>query len=248
MPVLLLHYWSNYRIVIFRFKKFIIKQEKAAAKVGTDGVLLGAWANFPEKGEILDVGTGTGLIALSAAQRTACRIDAVEIEPAAFAEAKDNFLSSDFENPPRAILGDALDYLPNANKQYDYIVSNPPFFSGSLEAKDRARSRARHNGMLPDSDFLRLVAQNLAEEGVFGFILPTDRAKDFIQKAENYGLFCKRMCAVYPKPGKPVKRITAELCKEQTTCRKEKLLIELNRRHHYSPEYIALCQDFYLKM
>ena len=199
----------------FQFKQFFVKHDKCAMKVGTDGVLLGAWTPTGEckmqnaKCQILDVGTGSGLIALMLAQRCPeAQIDAIDIDPDAVAQARENFASSPWSSRLH-VSQCALQEWSNNIKQptYDLIVSNPPYFTASLKNPDAARSAARHNDTLPFSVLIAESAKLLAPDGTLSLIVPTEAEPELQALAEAQGLQCTHRCYVHPKPNRPAKRV-----------------------------------------
>lgn len=216
-------------------------------KIGTDGVLLGAWADLEKAARILDIGTGTGLMALMAAQRNAtAHIDAVEIEPSACSQARENILESPWRDRIRVVQTALQDYLPET--KYDCIVCNPPFFTHSTPAPDKGRTLARHNDSLPHPDLIQHVARLLKKDGHFCVILPVPEGEEMIRYATTYHLQPVHITEVLPNPGKPVKRYLIDFrFSPLISSVRDELIIELGR-HRYTPEYIRLTQPFYLKM
>ena len=214
-------------------------------KVGTDGVLLGTWSKAAN-GNTLDIGTGTGLIALMLAQRTKIAlIDAIEIDVAASKEAQENFNTSNW-NDRLTIFNEAIqNYAPQ--KKYNSIVSNPPFFIGATKAPETNRNTARHTDNLSFAELINAVKSLLADDGTFSLILPINEAKQFIQLAFEAQLYLNRKCIVKPNPTKAAKRVLMEFSFNETTILQEKLTIETEKRHVYTEEYISLTKDFYLK-
>lgn len=229
----------------FTFKQFVIKQDKCAMKVGTDGVLLGAWATLKE-GNMLDVGCGTGLIALMLAQRIQnTKIDAIDIEENACFQAKKNIENSKWSNRI-AIFHSSLQSFCS-NKTYETIVSNPPFFVNSYQPPQNERAIARHNEQLSFDDLIIHVNRLLKPEGFFSLILPCNEAVDFTNKAFSQGLFLNRRCEVKPNLTKATKRILLEFSKTKpNSILEESLIIETEKRHHYTEEYKKLTNQFYL--
>jgi len=229
----------------FQFKQFSITQQHTAMKVGTDGVLLGAWSDALE-GNVLDIGTGTGLIALMLAQRSkTALIDAIELDKVASEQAQENFKSSKWNNRLTVIHSTIQSYQPN--KKYDLIISNPPYFINSTKAPNNIRNAARHTDQLSFNDLIYSVKRLLADTGVFSLVLPVEEATLFINSAEKENLFLNRKCLVKPNPTKPVKRILMEFSFIKKDIVLEELTIETKKRHEYTEEYISLTKDFYLK-
>lgn len=215
-------------------------------KVGTDGVLLGAWTDLSQSRRILDIGTGTGLIALMAAQRTSeARITAIDIDAEAVSQARQNFQASPWSNRLEALLQDVCTY--SSATGFDTIVSNPPYFIDSLKCPDSQRSTARHTDTLDIRRLMDKAAELLVPDGRFSLILPAEQTEDLLHTAEAQGLYPSRWTNVITRPGLPPKRSLVEFRKTVQDCRMNELVVELER-HVYSEEYIALTKDFYLKM
>ncbi len=190
----------------FDFKQFRIEQDRCAMKVGTDGILLGAWAPTENVSTILDIGAGTGLIAIMLAQRTEqAIIHAVEVEEAAHHQAEHNIAACPWSERLLSFHNAIQDYdLPNAMPLgYDLIVSNPPFFSGGTFSFNQDRNSVRHTVKLPHSDLLRAVRRLLHENGKFCTILPLLEGLRFQELAESYNLYCTQQVEVKPRPSKP---------------------------------------------
>ena len=213
-------------------------------KVGTDGVLLGAWTNIVGK-RVLDIGTGTGLIALMIAQRSQNNIDAIEIDNDAYLQAKENFVNSKWSDRLNVYNMGLQGFYPNY--KFDTIVSNPPFFSNSQKTPNKSRNLARHTDSLSFEDLLEFTSNNLTEEGIASFIIPYDSEEDFLQIAENKKLYLNRICRVKGTDDSPIKRSLIELRFQKDDCTVKMLTIEISR-HNYTQDYINLTKDFYLKM
>lgn len=231
---------------MFRFKQFTVQQDKTAMKVGTDGVLLGAWANLEKTQAVLDIGTGTGLIALMAAQRNeTARIDAIEIEAEAYLQARANVAHSPWADRIKVHRISLFDYFPD--HKYDCIICNPPFFTRSTKNPDDKRTLARHNDTLPHDALAIAVSRLLSENGTAHFILPSAESEKFMLYTREANLYPQRITEVYPTPHSVSKRRLISLGFQQISPLPDHLVIELSR-HCYSEEYIRLTQDFYLNM
>lgn len=229
----------------FQFKHFSIAQENTAMKVGTDGVLLGAWSKIIDD-NTLDIGTGTGLIALMLAQRTqTALIDAIEIDEVASKEAQENFNTSNWKGRLTIINKPLQNYTPQ--KKYNSIVSNPPFFIDATKAPETIRNTARHTDSLSFAELIKSAKSLLANDGVFSLILPINEAEQFIQLAFEAQFYLNRKCLVKPNPTKAAKRVLMEFSFNESTILEEELTIETGKRHVYTEEYISLTKDFYLK-
>lgn len=233
----------------FEFKQFRIDQDGSAMKVGTDGVLLGAWADISEANTILDIGTGTGLIAMMAAQRTNEKtvIDAVEIEESSYQQALSNFANCPWASRINAYHSSFQDFCQSQGAKYDAIVSNPPYFLNGLNAKEESRTKARHADHLPFEELIAGSIKLLSEKGTLSVVLPVEEGELFIRLARLSGFCLKRKVSVLPNPGKPAKRYLLEFSVQTCDLQISDLRVENGQRHVYSPEYIALTKDFYLK-
>ena len=230
----------------FAFKQFTVRHDRCAMKVGTDGVLLGAWTDLSHSRRILDIGTGTGLIALMLAQRCMdARITAIDLDSAAVEQAQENIQASPWKDRIEALQQDICTYHPN--ETFDTIVSNPPYFIDSLKCPDGQRSTARHTDTLDADRLIGKVSELLTSDGRFSIILPAEQTEDLIRVAGEKGLHPSRQTWVITRPGLSPKRILMEFRKIPVTLQPDELVIELER-HVYSEEYIALTKEFYLKM
>ncbi|QHI38244.1 tRNA1(Val) (adenine(37)-N6)-methyltransferase [Kordia antarctica] len=233
----------------FRFKEFTIQQDKTAMKVGTDGVLLGAWASVESNPfAILDIGAGTGLIALQLAQRsTAEVIDAIEIDDDAYEQAVDNFENSPWSNRLFCYHAGLDEFVDEIEDTYDLIVSNPPFYTEDFKTKNMQRDTARFTDALPFSALLQGVSKLLEPSGTFCTVIPYKECEHFINLAEANGLFPRKICHVKGNPKVDFKRSLLTFSFEETKTTTEELVIETTR-HQYTEAYILLTKDFYLKL
>lgn len=231
----------------FNFKQFSIKQDKSAMKVGTDGVLLGAWADCKDAFTLLDIGTGTGLIALMLAQRTQGMIDGIEINQNAFDEACYNVEASDWQQRITLFNMPLQEYARICSKKYDVIVSNPPFFTNALKTPDAQRSMARHTDSLAPVELFEGVKQLIAPRGSLFIVIPCSSHDEFMGLAQKHGLTCRKKLWVKPTPNIQPKRVLLEFYHGQTAnCIEDTLVVEQHGRHQYSEEYKALTKDYYL--
>ena len=230
----------------FRFKQFQITQNRAAAKVGTDAVLLGAWTpiiNEPKR--ILDIGAGTGVISLMMAQRTQnAEITAVEIDLEAFGEAKLNFEASPWGNRLNCLKSDIKTVF--FSSYFDLIVSNPPFYTEKTFAPNNRRNVARNTSNLNFSDLIEKVNSLLSPEGIFSVIIPFKEEKTLCELAEKNNLFPIKKTHVRGNENAPIKRSLITFGREQKKSTPDELIIEVER-HIYTQEYINLTKHFYLK-
>ncbi len=227
----------------FYFKQFVIHQDRCAMKVGTDGVLLGAWAELRDTQYILDIGTGTGVIALMLAQRMPnALIDAIEIETNAAQQAAENVSLSAWATQINVYHLAVQEF--ETSRRYDLIVSNPPFFNNSLKSGIFHRDTARHTELLSYEDIIQKVLQLLASDGRFSLILPPKEGAFFIELAHQKGLYCNKICQVYHAAGKPIKRLLMEFSFRRRELLSEQLMI-VDDNEVYTLDYRALTQDFY---
>jgi tRNA1Val (adenine37-N6)-methyltransferase len=236
----------------FKFKEFTIHQDKTAMKVGTDGVLLGAWcsvADYPDT--ILDIGAGTGVISLMIAQRSdAMTIDAVELDENAYEQTVENFEQSDWVDRLYCYNADFQEFaneIEEEEEMYDLIVSNPPFYTDEFESDNASRNKARFTSSLSFEELIIGVSKILSEEGFFSVVIPFKEEVSFIALAKENNLFLNRVCRVQGNETSEVKRSLMEFSFNEKGLKEESLIIEIER-HQYTQEYIKLTKDFYLKM
>ncbi len=230
----------------FRFKEFSVRDSAGAMKIGTDGVLLGAWVPVSGIERAVDVGCGTGLISLMLAQRGVAQIYGIEISDAAAKEAESNVSESIFANNIQIIAGDATE-MELAGFKPQLIVSNPPFFADSLKCGTDDRTTARHEGSLSFDNLIKLSAGALDCCGMLAFISPADREKDIDFAAVMHRMYVARKTFVRTVPGKSPKRILWLLSKPLCETRVDSLQIR-NESGEYSNDYINLTKDFYLHL
>ncbi len=258
----------------FQFKQFLISQEKSALKVGTDGVLLGAWCRIPEKGEkgerktengeiqvetqfiaspntrgnslhFLDVGTGTGLVALMLAQRSEAEISAIEINPDACVDAQNNFQNSPWKERLNLISEDFNQFRCHCDEKFHLVVSNPPYFKQSLRSADLAESVARYDVSLSFSQLITGAKAVLTVAGRLAVILPFEAFDDFRETARLAGFYLSRKTLVIPKAGRKPKRVLLEFSVLPVYPVVDELVI-LQEDGNYSAQFITLTKDFYL--
>ena len=238
---------------MFAFKQFTIHQDRCAMKVGTDGVLLGAWARVAHCRNILDIGTGTGLVALMAAQRSQADVLGIDLDADAVAQAAQNVAASPWNRRVRIMEMDVrnVDKLLGTDKAFshpfDAILCNPPYFENSLKCPDAARAMARHTDTLSFDELASSVARLLNADGEFSVVIPYDRAADMTVSAACYGLFATRQTAVCTKQGAHPKRVLMAFTRQGAAYTPDVLCIQ-DAQHGYTPEYVSLVKDFYLKL
>lgn len=236
----------------FKFKKFTIWHDKCGMKVGTDGVLLGAWCNVSEAKSALDIGTGSGLISLMMAQRNpALSIDAIDIDSSAVNQAIENVKSSIFSDCIKVIQCD-ITKVDNGNShdladKYTLIVSNPPFYGENVYSSDRQRNNARHTSSLPFSLLIERSSALLDDDGEFDVIIPFGSAPEFISIAAMHGLYLSRRTNVKDSVTKPLKRSLLAFTKHPV-CTEQSELCLREADNQYSVAYRELTKDFYLSI
>ena len=216
-------------------------------KVGIDGVLLGVWASIGNATQILDIGTGTGLIALMIAQRSKALITAIDIEESAVLQAKENIENSPWFDRVGVKLASLQEFATSPVERFDVIVSNPPYFVNSLKPPVRNRTAARHADSLTHEELIVYSIKLLNPTGRICLILPVAEGMKCAEFAKSKGLYCSRKVNVYPKPNVEAKRLLLEFKLEEAETTVSELVIEIER-HCYSPEFTALAKDFYLKL
>jgi tRNA1Val (adenine37-N6)-methyltransferase len=229
----------------FSFKQFTIRQDKAAFKVGTDGVLLGASADINNVSRILDIGTGTGLVAIMLAQR--CDADIVAIEPDhdSFIQSLENVNLCRWKERIKVENSDLQNYQPA--EKFDLIVSNPPFFSDSLKNPDPRKSYSRHNDSLTNDELLNCVSRLMAEGGRLQVIMPYIEGNIFIAEAIEYGFFCNSVLKIRPLPSSDIRGMILIFSRQRLNPTEKFLTIEHGSRHEFTEDYKNLTRDFYLK-
>jgi len=229
----------------FDFGQFSIKQGNAAFKVGTDSVLLGASADLSGAVSILDIGTGTGLIALICAQRSGASVTAIEPDRNSYLEAVGNILSSKWADRITVINSDLNEFTGVWGKMFDLIITNPPYFRDSLLNPDEAKAAARHTFSLSSLDLLKCSEDLMNDRGSLQLILPYEEAALFIAEAGNFGLYCNSIIKIKPYPDGKIIRMIMKLERKKKAVHEKFLTIETGTRHSYTDEYRELTKDFY---
>lgn len=235
---------------MFQFKQFSVEQDRCAMKIGTDGVLLGAWTPIPEHVfSVLDVGAGTGIIALMLAQRTnAEQIDALEIDEEAYEQAVENFENSPWSDRLFCFHAGLDEFIEEPENEYDLIISNPPFYTEDYKTESEQRDLARFADAMPFEDLVEAADLLLSENGIFSVIIPYKEEAKFIDLAKDFDLFPIKITRVKGTPTTEIKRSLLAFSRNiLENFPMDELVIETSR-HIYTEEYIALTKDFYLKM
>lgn len=219
-------------------------------KVGTDAVLLGAWASVADATNILDIGCGCGIIALMLAQRSSekASVYAIDIDKDSVYQAIENIRNSPWPDRVKAEAESLQDFAANTALRFDLIVSNPPFFNRSLPAPNCRRNQARHTESLTHDELISCASNLLLNSGRIALVLPLSEAEYCITTAQDHDLHLHRKTLVFPKPHSAAKRVLLEFTRQKALnlyC--SKLTIETELRHDYSPDFIALLKNFYLK-
>ena len=230
----------------FTFKQFHINHDRCAMKVGTDGILLGAWAPVANSCRVLDIGTGSGLIALMLAQRSVpdCYIDAVELDLDAASQARANVAASPWATRVSIIESAIQDYQA---APYDLIVSNPPYFVAGQSFQDPARALARHTGGLDSRALLTACNRLLSQDGQLALVLPTAMADEILCISVDYDLYGVCYAAVITRAGKEANRVLLLLGRELNRLERDEIVINSADGAH-SDRYTQLTHPFYLKM
>ena len=244
---------------MFQFKKFTINQDRCAMKVGTDGVLLGAWCPIDNNPfSILDIGAGTGILSLILAQRSnaehpslqgelAQQIDAIEIDENAFEQCVENFENSPWGDKLFCFHAGLDEFMEEPEDEYDLIISNPPFYTEDYKTENEQRDLARFSDALPFEDLVEAAHLLLSENGIFAVIIPFKEEEKFITLAKDFELYPFKITRVKGTPTTEIKRSLLAFSKTQKQTLIDELIIE-TARHQYTEEYIDLTKDFYLKM
>ena len=235
---------------MFQFKQFSVEQDRCAMKIGTDGVLLGAWTPIPDNiFSVLDVGAGTGIIALMLAQRSfAEQIDALEIDEEAYEQAVENFENSPWSDRLFCFHAGLDEFVEEPEDEYDLIISNPPFYTEDYKTENEQRDLARFADAMPFEDLVEAADLLLSENGIFSAIIPYKEEEKFIALAKDFDLFPIKITRVKGTPTTEIKRSLLAFSRHiSENFPVDELVIETSR-HIYTEEYIALTKDFYLKM
>ena len=230
----------------FFFKRFALFHHRSTMKIGTDAILLARWVDVNENDEVLDIGTGCGLIPLMLAQKGVKSVDAVEIDKDSCDEAAQNFSNSAWKSQLFAINDDVKDYADSCTKKYDLIVSNPPFFFGDNIPEKAKKGLARHTNTLSYNDLLISVKKLLKPEGRFALVLPARESKTFLKDAENQGFYLKKEMKIVPIEGKEPNRINMQLVVNQVDKIESEIFVLRNQDHSFTKDYKEFLKDYYL--
>ena len=238
----------------FTFKQFQVNQDRCAMKIGTDGVLLGAWTpliNNPFN--VLDIGAGTGILSLMLAQRSNAApnnvgiIDAIEIDEDAYEQCVENFEASPWGDKLFCFHAGLDEFVDEPEDEYDLIISNPPFYTDDYKSDNSSRDLARFEDALPFEELIEAAALLLSDNGIFSVIIPFKEEERFVSMCKELDLFPLKITRVKGTPTSEIKRCLLAFCRMEQTPLIDELVIEISR-HNYTPEYIELTKEFYLKM
>ena len=230
----------------FFFKRFALFHHRSTMKIGTDAIMLAKWVEVSENDDVLDIGTGCGLIPLMLAQKGIKSADAVEIDRDSYDEAAKNFINSAWKSQLYAINDDIKDYAARCEKKYDLIVSNPPFFFGDNIPEKAKKGLARHTNTLSYNDLLKSVKRLLKPDGRFALVLPAIESKTFLKDAENQGFFLKKEMKIVPIEGKEPNRINMQLVVNQCDEIESEVFVMRKPDHSFTKEYKEFLKDYYL--
>ncbi len=232
----------------FHFKQFSIQHGRSTMKVGTDAVLLSAWVDLKNVNTALDIGTGSGIIALMLAARGVRQVDAVELDKMSAEEAEENFKNAPFNNFLKIYNEDFNTFYRQHPIQYDLVISNPPFFLNDMRPADEQRKQARHTDTLSYKDLISGAKKLLKETGTFSVVLPYFESRFFTEEALKQGFFVKRKLIIFPKPCKEPNRINLELSREPVSDAITEKFIIRNEDGKFADQYKNLLGEYYLKI
>ena len=229
----------------FHFKHFSLFHHRSTMKVGTDAILLGRWVEVRPTNVVLDIGTGCGLLPLMLSQKGVAQVDAVDIDKASVEEATVNFEASQWREHLRAYHSDIVDY--QTEERYDLVVSNPPFFNRFSKCDSERKSRARHNDAgLSYATICREVSRLMKPEGRLALVLPLDVSLDFLDTAEQFGLYLHKRMTIIPIAGKEPNRVNLELGFGKPEKVQEETFVIRDTDNRFTPQYNEFLKDFYL--
>ncbi|SHI96544.1 tRNA1(Val) (adenine(37)-N6)-methyltransferase [Flavobacterium haoranii] len=234
---------------MFKFKQFHVNQDRCAMKIGTDGVLLGAWTPLINNPcNVLDIGAGTGILSLMLAQRSnAEQIDAIEINEDAYEQCVENFEASPWGDKLFCFHAGLDEFVDEPEDEYDLIISNPPFYTDDYKSDNTSRDLARFENALPFEELIEAAALLLSDNGIFSVIIPYKEEERFVAMCKELDLFPLKITRVKGTTTSEIKRSLLAFCRMEQTPLIDELVIEISR-HNYTPEYIELTKEFYLKM
>ncbi len=231
----------------FQFKQFKVEDDQSAMKVGTDGVLLGAWIETKNARQILDIGTGSGLIALMMAQKSKAQINAIDIDKQSAKQAQSNFQKSPWKAQLNAEHISLQEFCKNATQKYDLIVSNPPFFVNSLKSPSNNKNRSKHTDELTYEELVHGITNFLTSKGRACLILPYAESKLFVNIALVENIYLNKRLKIRPKATKEINRVLMEFSFHKTKLKENEIYLR-EENNKFSEDYDSLCKNYYLKL
>ncbi len=231
----------------FHFKQFSLYHHRSTMKVGTDSVLLGSWCNVGNPNKVLDIGTGSGVLAILLASRCDAIVDAIELDPSSAEEAKENFYNSSFSNRLKIIQDDFRIFSSTTKSKYDLIISNPPFFTNGIVSEKPSRKEARHTLNLDHNSLLIGIAKILNPDGKLCVVLPYDISNEFIVNAAKYNLHLHRKLIIRPKKELKPNRINIEFRHSKPKEISSEEIIIRNDENDYTDQYKEIVKAYLLK-
>ena len=229
----------------FRFRQFTLEDRQSTMRIGTDAMLLGSWANPGVAKKILDIGTGSGVLSLMMAQKSEAMIEAIDIDHSSVLQARNNFLHSPWHSRLTAIHDSLQSFSCQKNADYDFIISNPPYFSNSLKSLSLRTNQTRHNDCLSINELALIVSHLLATDGSFALVIPSEAAEKSQMICAEHGLYPARRLVVYPKTDSLPKRVLTEFTKIKILYPENTELTILDSAGKFTPEYFSLTEYFH---
>jgi len=232
----------------FRFKQFIVEDDKSTMKIGTDAILLGAWADPLRVKFILEIGTGCGVISLMLAQRSNALIYSIDIDEESVNQAKINFRQSAWNERLFPLMTSFQEFVPVSLQKYDLVITNPPFFIDSLPSHDKKKNLAKHSTQMNRHELVDGIKQILDEDGMFYIILPAEESRKFSTNAEKEGLFIQQQMKVRSKAGKPVNRVLSEFGFRPCVSPSSFEMVIRNENNTFTKEYVTFTEPYYFSL
>jgi tRNA1Val (adenine37-N6)-methyltransferase len=233
--------------MVFLFKQFTIEDDQSSMKVGTDAVLIGAWAGLHNANNILEIGCGSGVISLMFAQRTNAIIDTIDIDIKSVGQANHNFKQSKWASQLNAFPFSLQEFQKESNNKYDLIISNPPYFNNSLISPFKNKTLSKHTITLNYNEILEGIKHFLSNNGKTCLILPYTEGQEFIELATKQKLYLNRQLLISPKIGKNPNRIIMEFSYYENELKTEEICLR-KADNQLSEAYKLLCKDYYLNL
>ena len=232
----------------FRFKQFSVEDDQSTMKIGTDAVLLGAWADSADVKSILEIGTGCGVIALMLAQKSNATIDVIDIDEASIRQARNNFQESPWPERLHPHWISLQKFSDQTSAKYGLIITNPPFFIDSMQSPSEKINRAKHSSLLSRKTLIEAVRNLIEPDGIFLVILPVEKTRNFYLLAETAGLHIKRQMKVRPRSDKPINRILSEFSLQPCASPAEEEIVIRDENNSFTEEYIKFTSPYYFSL